>query len=219
MGKASRRKKEQKERRHTSAAPPVSTSDAAASARQTAPARRTTAVVPARSSKPSISSAASAAYMDWVREAIQTQRKQMERSDRMSRDEDAHVLAPLVRRIGQTPSGRSFTVDLSPVYDPGGARYILGLAVAAENTSAKPDAFGMPQFNPGMALAMPYELRAVRSADAVAWLVYRAISDGKLNPDDGEGISTYASRAAVTGDPITDAAAPRIVAIAVQCIV
>jgi hypothetical protein len=103
--------------------------------------------------------------------------------------------------MGQTPSGRSFMVDLSPVYDSHGRRYITGLAVSAEDPKAKPDAFGMPQFGPGFALPLPYELRSVRAADAVTWLVYRAISDGKLDPDRGDAVAAYAGRAAAVATP------------------
>jgi hypothetical protein len=208
MGKASRRKKEQRQRRHsgqphrpaaqTSKAPPRQTAvatRAGAAASPAAPAK------PAKPAKATITSTASGAYQEWLREAIRTQRAQMGLSESFGRGDEPHVLAPLVRRAGETPAGRNFMVDLSPVYEPQGTRYMLGLGVSAEDPSAKPDAFGMPQFGPGFAFGLPYELRAVRAGDAVAWLVYRAISDGKLAPDNGEAVAAYAGRSAALATP------------------
>jgi hypothetical protein len=206
MGKASRRKKEQRQRRQSGQAHRPQAQSKSNKQSTKAPARQTAVAAQraAQSSKPAkatISSPASAAYQEWLRDAIRTQRSQMDLSETFRTDEEAHVLAPLVRRAGETPNGRNFIVDLSPVYDPRGTRYGLGLAISAEDPSAKPDAFGMPQFGPGFAFPLPYELRAVRAGDAVAWLVYRAISDGKLNPDNGEAVASYAGRSAVLATP------------------
>src|SRR5258707_4464491 len=122
MGKASRRKKEQKQRRQVAGAYRPAAPAPRGPARQTAVAApRTLASASARpAGKSTLTSTASTAYQEWLREAIGTQRNQMGLSVEYRSDEEPHVLAPLVRRTGETPSGRTFMVDLSPVYEPAG---------------------------------------------------------------------------------------------------
>ena len=208
MGKASRRKKEQRQRRHTTARRPAPGQQQAPSRLPATQGAARASAVARKPAKPTIASAASAAYLEWLGEALNTQRAQQGFPARMGTQEEPHVLAPLVRRMGQTPSGRNFVVDLSPVYDPQVTRYTLGLAVTSEEAGAKPDAFGMPQFGPGVAFPLPYELRAVRAGDAVAWLVYRAISDGKADPASGVSMASYAGRAAAVATPAQVRLAP-----------
>lgn len=164
------------------------------------PAVATAAQPPAAPRKASPGTAATAAYMQWLNEGIRLGRVAMGLPPRPQSGEDAHVLTALVRREIELPDGGAAAIEMGPFYDPSRGAYGLGITLYQVEEDDSGGLMG-GGYGPGSAYGLPYPLNMVRAADAVSWILAGGLVEGRVQPDDQQGIGRYMSAAAALVTP------------------